>query len=222
MEKTKKLIAYLIDGEKSRPIEIEDDLEEFYKLLNCRTIDIITRPIAGKAYDFIIDDEGRIDGKPAHAVYYKEIGEKTLAIENICGPFLIVNAPEDGSGEKKPLTDDDLKAIYSQLWPWHFFTEGSEKPEEMSAWLLVYGEFESQDTQDLKRWNAELESEEGKKEIYGTLTMKDSAIQALKAFEIVYKRTHKGAPPKHAESALIYKLAEPETPKKPVNRRNEA
>lgn len=42
----------------------ETSLEDFYKALNCSTIDIVTRKINGKVYDIVCDDEGLLRENP--------------------------------------------------------------------------------------------------------------------------------------------------------------
>ena len=39
-------------------VEIKDDLDDFYRLLNCDTIDIVQRSIGGVVYEIICDDNG--------------------------------------------------------------------------------------------------------------------------------------------------------------------
>lgn len=40
-----------------KPVDVRDDLQEFYRLLRCGTIDIISRSIGGKVFDVMCDDE---------------------------------------------------------------------------------------------------------------------------------------------------------------------
>lgn len=37
---------------------IKDDLQEFYSLIGCRTIDIVSRVFNGVLFDIVLDDEG--------------------------------------------------------------------------------------------------------------------------------------------------------------------
>ena len=48
----------------SAEIEIEDSLEEYYRLIDCRVIDITERTIGGVSYDIVCDDEGLLKSDP--------------------------------------------------------------------------------------------------------------------------------------------------------------
>lgn len=60
--------AYLLDVENKtrKAVEIDDNrhLEEYYKYLNCSTVDITSRKIGGKWFDIIADDEGLYKENP--------------------------------------------------------------------------------------------------------------------------------------------------------------
>lgn len=43
---------------KIEVVRIKDDLDEFYRLLRCSTIDIVQRNIGGRTYEIICDDNG--------------------------------------------------------------------------------------------------------------------------------------------------------------------
>ena len=61
MEKEARTIkAILVDvqNETSRVVEFEDKLENFYELLQCECIDIVSRRIGRKTFDIVCDDEG--------------------------------------------------------------------------------------------------------------------------------------------------------------------
>lgn len=45
-------------------MDIEDNLETFYRLINCRTIDIVIRSCYGRAFNVICDDEGLFTESP--------------------------------------------------------------------------------------------------------------------------------------------------------------
>ena len=56
----KTLKTYLIDAEnrEAEVVEVEDDLDAFYKLLNCDCFDITKRKIGGKWFQIMCDDIG--------------------------------------------------------------------------------------------------------------------------------------------------------------------
>lgn len=43
---------------------IEDELNAYYKLLDCSTIDIVSRKIGGKVFEIVCDDEGLLKQSP--------------------------------------------------------------------------------------------------------------------------------------------------------------
>lgn len=56
----KKLFGVLLDVQNSKvqKIEIEDSLDEFYRILNCSLVDMPVRKIGNKYFTIICDDEG--------------------------------------------------------------------------------------------------------------------------------------------------------------------
>lgn len=45
--------------------KLDGSLQSFYEALNCDTIDIVERKIAGKPFSIVCDDEGLLKGDPA-------------------------------------------------------------------------------------------------------------------------------------------------------------
>ena len=112
----RKLKAVLIsrEGEKLKiePMTIEDTLETYYKLCECRTIDIISRTIKGRVVDFIVDDEYLLSDKPKNAP--TGIFQNEPMLEQIYGPFVITGTG-DNEGNLTDLNDLDIKAIKSSV-----------------------------------------------------------------------------------------------------------
>ena len=54
----------LLDTDSLQPqiVETEGGLEEWYRLIKCSLIDIVSREIGGRYYDVIVDDEGLYRG----------------------------------------------------------------------------------------------------------------------------------------------------------------
>lgn len=109
----KKLLGVLVDveNEKVEAMEIEDDLDSFYKILNCSTIDIVVRKIGGrykKAFDIICDDEGLFK-KP----------QKISAIDNLGNVQLVGNifitGTADNEGNLTSLSIHDVAYIKSKV-----------------------------------------------------------------------------------------------------------
>ena len=72
-----------VENEKVRVVEIPDKLDEFYKILNCRCIDIVARRIGWRTvrrFNIVCDDEG----------LYKD-PQKISAIDNMGQPQLVGN-----------------------------------------------------------------------------------------------------------------------------------
>lgn len=109
----KKLIGVLVDvyNEKAQALEINDDLDSFYKILDCSCIDIVRRRIGGrhkKAFEIICDDEG----------LFRE-PQKISAINNqgeaqIVGSIFITGLT-DLDGNLTSLTEYDIAYILSKI-----------------------------------------------------------------------------------------------------------
>lgn len=54
----------LLDTDRLQPqvVETEGGLDEWYRLLRCDLIDIVSRQIGGRYFDIICDDEGLLRG----------------------------------------------------------------------------------------------------------------------------------------------------------------
>lgn len=85
-------------------------LDEYYKLLNCRSITIVQRKIGGKHYDIICDDEGLLfeDWKPAMAIVDENSEIKQLLAGNL---FIVLN---DNQGNLRSLTKEDAVRILQE------------------------------------------------------------------------------------------------------------
>lgn len=61
--KQEKIKVLFVNSKASKPSdkfvyqEINNNIQEFYKMIGCRTIDIPSRKIGGTRFDFIVDDE---------------------------------------------------------------------------------------------------------------------------------------------------------------------
>lgn len=53
-----KVLVLDVNNREVRVDHIEGTLDEFYKIIDCRVIDIVNRRIGNKRYDIICDDEG--------------------------------------------------------------------------------------------------------------------------------------------------------------------
>ena len=88
---------------KAEPRTIEANLDEYYKLLDVSTIDIVTRKIGETYYDIICDDEALLKNRPIISM-----------IDSKCNPMLFGNlfiVKHDGRGELKSLTKADVNNV---------------------------------------------------------------------------------------------------------------
>lgn len=69
-----------VEQETVSVVEIEDKLDEFYRILNCDCIDIVVRRIGSKLFNIVCDDEALLKDWP-----------KVSAIDNLWKPMLYGN-----------------------------------------------------------------------------------------------------------------------------------
>ena len=88
--------------------EIEDNLDTYYKLLNCRCIDIATRKIGNNWYDIICDDEGLLKQEIIPSAIYESNKEIALV-----GNLII--AKNDGYGNIIGLEEEEIEEIKKHI-----------------------------------------------------------------------------------------------------------
>ena len=91
---------------------IEDTLETYYKLIDCDTIDIVTRRIGGKAFHVICDDEILI--KKSLKSPFPRIGVYAPNDWNIYGNVVIIGYV-NAVGEFTDLSEDDCELILKKV-----------------------------------------------------------------------------------------------------------
>lgn len=97
--------ALLIDTMENKTEVVEvNGLKDYYRLIGCNTIDIVSRGIKGKCYDIICDDEGTFKDDP-----------RISAIDDMGRPMLVGNlivcGAADEEGNLTDLTEDDINYI---------------------------------------------------------------------------------------------------------------
>ncbi len=99
----------LIDTRLVMPVilDVDGTLEEYYRLLQCDTIDIVCRQIGGKYFNVICDDEGLFKSDNVVTGIDAD-GEPCLV-----GNLLFCNAGKDGY--EKGLSDEDITRISKNL-----------------------------------------------------------------------------------------------------------
>ena len=118
----------LIDTDNLQPqvVETAGGLQEWYRLIKCDLIDIVSHKIGGRYYDIIVDDEGLFKG-----------GAKVTALDTQQQPLLVGNlviCNHDGEGGETSLTDEDIELITQQLV---VLTEAGTDTQQ--RWLALNG-----------------------------------------------------------------------------------
>ena len=85
-------------------------LEDYYQLIGCRCIDIVTRKIGRKVYDIICDDEGLLKDDPFISAI-DDFGRVMLV------GSLIICGLADSEGELTALTTKDVNYIKKRIQP---------------------------------------------------------------------------------------------------------
>ena len=121
-----KVICLDTDILQPQVVETEGGLAEWYRLIKCDLIDIVSRKIGGRYYDIIVDDEGLYKG-----------GAKPTALDAQQQPQLVGNlviCNTDGEGNEATLTDEDIQHILKHIV---VLTEaGTDQPQK---WLALNG-----------------------------------------------------------------------------------
>lgn len=116
---------------EAKVVWFEDELETIYNLLVVEYIDVATRSVGGKVYDFIVDDEGLWKSPCIPSVFDKN--QKPMLVGNV----LIVNSND--MGEFTSLTDEDIDHIEKHLGRITFYDE--EKKETRAALVIKDAEW---------------------------------------------------------------------------------
>lgn len=88
-------------------LDIEDELEDYYREIGCQYIEIVQRKIGRKWFDVICDEEGT----------YRE-DAKVSAIDNFGRPMFVGNLlfmHHDNNGNMTELSDTDIKYITERI-----------------------------------------------------------------------------------------------------------
>lgn len=101
-----KTILLNVRDEKVENVDAEG-LRDYYRLIGCSTIDIVSRKIGGRWFDIVCDDEGLFN-EPVKISAINNMGSAMLA-----GNLLFFN--HDGEGNLLPLSDDDCYHIQKYI-----------------------------------------------------------------------------------------------------------
>ena len=112
-------------------VVFEDTIENIYKLLDVDLIDVATRKVGDKVYDFVVDDEGLLKGGAIPSVFDNE--QQPMLVGNA----LILNCDDEGNFAS--LTDDDFENLQSHLGRITFYDENRE--EDRTALVISGAEY---------------------------------------------------------------------------------
>lgn len=104
----KTLKGVYLNGRKSQVLAINKDLEEYYTLLDCSTIDIVSREVNGVPYDIICDDEGLFKEKLVVTAI------DTAYEPNLVGAIFVVAF--DGKEDVRSLTEKEIKNLQKNIF----------------------------------------------------------------------------------------------------------
>ena len=127
----KKIKGILIDVDNNqvKVVEVNNDLDDIRKLIRCKYIDIIRRPVHGKEYTFVIDDEGLLPEAPIPSCVSSERVE-------IVGNTFVVN--DNCSGDDiASLNDDDIELIQKNIVSTVLKDKNTNKQSEIKI-LAIY------------------------------------------------------------------------------------
>ena len=107
----KKLRGVLVDvyANEAKEIEIEDSLDELYRVCRCSCIDIPNYYIGGRKFSCVVDDEGLLKKEPIISAI-NLIDHQVMLVGNI----FIVNT-NYMSGDLVSLTDEEIKFILKNV-----------------------------------------------------------------------------------------------------------
>lgn len=85
-----------------------ESLEDYYNMIGCRYVEIVTRRIGRKYYDIICDEEGTFVDDPLISAI-DDFG-RVMFVGN-----LIISGTVDSEGELTDLTDNDIRYIKKRI-----------------------------------------------------------------------------------------------------------
>lgn len=100
--------AYYVNSKTDEhgPIELEPSIKEYYRLIGCDCITIVTREVNGHPFDIVLDDEGLLKPNRVSAVSVEADVFGTQ--EKLVGNLLIFGIGEE---DFRSLTDDEVLMV---------------------------------------------------------------------------------------------------------------
>lgn len=99
-----KMLMIDVENRKVEMVEA-NTLTDYYKLIGCRTIDIISRSIGDVRVEIVIDDEGALVENPKVSAISPE------GIPALYGNLLIASGRVTEDGDLTELDQDEIEAI---------------------------------------------------------------------------------------------------------------
>ena len=99
-----KMLMIDVENRKVEMVEA-NTLTDYYKLIGCRTIDIISRSIGDVRVEIVIDDEGALVESPKVSAISPE------GIPMLFGNLLIASGRVTEDGDLTELDQDEIEAI---------------------------------------------------------------------------------------------------------------
>lgn len=98
--------AFWIDRETNTAKVVETDgrLGDLYEMCHCRCIDIAVRSVAGRDFEFVVDDEGLLKDKPMGTAFDRSGTPQLVG-------SVVVFAPADECGNLTGLTGTDIEVL---------------------------------------------------------------------------------------------------------------
>ena len=102
MRKCKMKLALFKDN-RIEPVEVKDELQEYYDLIECDCIEIVARRIGDTYFDIICDEEGLLKDNP-----------RVSAVDTDGCPMFVGNlifSHISDEGETESVTDEEIELI---------------------------------------------------------------------------------------------------------------
>lgn len=86
----------ILNPEEGVRFGVVKSLEDMYREIGCDTIDITSRKVEGRWFDFIVDDEGLLKADPKVSAIYRNEAEGTCE-PALVGTLIICSHDEEGN-----------------------------------------------------------------------------------------------------------------------------
>ncbi len=106
-----KMFYIDIENGTTCTVDVEDSLDKYYELLNCRYIEIHEITVNGNRYNVICDEEGSLVGKhPSVFTKTRNLGQVPMFVGNV-----LFASSRVIDGEMTGLNDSEIEALEENL-----------------------------------------------------------------------------------------------------------